>query len=84
MLLTEGEEAMKNIGTQRVETERLILRKITINDAEDMFNNWASDSEVTKYLTWKPHKTIEDTKEVIEFWLNDIDDRDVYRCGQSQ
>ena len=70
---------MKNIGTQRIETERLILRKIAASDAEDMFNNWASDSEVTKYVTWRPHKTIEDTKGVIDFWLIDIDDADVYR-----
>ena len=70
---------MKNIGTQRIETERLILRKITASDAEDMFNNWASDSQVTKYVTWKSHKTIEDTKAVIDFWLIDIDDADVYR-----
>ncbi len=32
------------------------------SDSEDMFNNWASDSQITKYLTWKPHKTVEYTR----------------------
>lgn len=30
---------MKNIGTKVLETERLILRKVTLNDAQDMYNN---------------------------------------------
>ena len=37
-------------GTERLETKRLILRKLSIDDAENMFKNWASDDEVTKYL----------------------------------
>ncbi|MFU0799653.1 MAG: GNAT family N-acetyltransferase [Xylanivirga thermophila] len=60
---------MNSIGTQNIETKRLILRKIAISDAEDMFNNWASDNEVTKYVTWRAHKSIEDTRKIINFWL---------------
>ena len=43
---------MKHIGTKTYETERLILRPFTEDDAEAVFHNWASDDEVTKYLTW--------------------------------
>ena len=32
-----------------IETQRFILRKFTIFDAEAMFKNWASDEDVTKY-----------------------------------
>ena len=32
---------MKLIGTKRIETERLILRKFVIDDVEDMYVNWA-------------------------------------------
>ena len=39
-------------GTQTIHTERLILRKFTIDDAQAMFENWASDEKVTRYLTW--------------------------------
>ena len=42
---------MKHKGTVTLETERLVLRRLTIEDAEIMYRNWASDDEVTKYLT---------------------------------
>lgn len=53
-----------------LETERLILRPFELDDAESMFNNWASDEEVTKYLTWNTHKSIEETKQVLAFWVS--------------
>ena len=43
---------MRHCGTQLLETERLILRRFEIGDAEAMYRNWASDPDVTKYLTW--------------------------------
>ena len=45
----------------RFETKRLILRRIEESDYEDMFE-YSADAEVTKYLTWKPHANIEETK----------------------
>ena len=56
---------MNHLGTKVIETERLILRKFTMNDAENVLKNWASDDEVTKYLAWPTHKSIEDTKAFI-------------------
>ena len=35
-------------------TERLILRKININDLDDIYE-YASDASVSKYLLWNPH-----------------------------
>ena len=43
---------IKNIGTLKIETNRLILRRFELRDAEDMFHNWANDDDVTKYMTW--------------------------------
>ncbi len=57
---------MNNLGTKRLITERLILRQITNNDANDMFTNWTSDSEVTKFLVWKEHDNINVTHDYIE------------------
>ncbi|MBZ9689707.1 GNAT family N-acetyltransferase [Clostridium estertheticum] len=57
-------------GTQIINTDRLLLRKYEACDAPDMFKNWANDSEVTKFLSWKPHNNVEDTKEIIEQWVN--------------
>lgn len=51
-----------NKGTVTLETERLILRKIKLSDYNDIFNCWTSDYNVSKYVTWNPHKTKEETK----------------------
>ncbi|WP_373782338.1 GNAT family N-acetyltransferase, partial [Jeotgalibaca porci] len=52
-----------------LETERLILRKIAIDDAEDLFA-YTSDEAVAKYVTWNAHQTIQDTKDFIQFVLS--------------
>lgn len=53
-----------------ITTNRLILRSFTLEDAKDIFE-YASEPEVTKYLTWKVHKNIEETIDVIKtFYLN--------------
>ena len=49
---------MKRCGTQRLETDRLVLRRFERADADAMYRNWASDPEVTKYLTWPAHENI--------------------------
>jgi ribosomal-protein-alanine N-acetyltransferase len=60
---------MKHCGTQRIITERLVLRRFSINDAEAMYQNWAFDSEVTKYLTWPAHASTEVSRAVLEEWV---------------
>lgn len=41
---------MNHLGTVRIETERLILRKFVVSDAQDMFTNISSDPKVNKLL----------------------------------
>lgn len=53
-------------GTTKLETERLILRRFKITDADDMFENYASNDNVTKYMTWETHKDIDATKEYLQ------------------
>lgn len=50
---------MQHLGTRRLETKRLILRRIELTDASDMYHNWASDDEVTRYLIWPSHSSEE-------------------------
>lgn len=70
---------MKNCGTQRIETDRLILRRYKIEDADAMYKNWASDSEVTKFLTWQPHSSVEVSRGIIENWLKEYSDEKYYQ-----
>lgn len=60
-----------NLGTEKLETERLILRKFKIEDAEGMYKNWATDKECNKYLSWDLHKNIDETKKVIQSWIDE-------------
>ena len=52
-------------GTVPIITKRLKLRRYELDDAYDMFKNWAADNEVTKFLSWKPHDNIDVTKEFV-------------------
>lgn len=70
---------MKNSGTQRIETDRLILRRYVIEDADAMYKNWASDSEVTKFLTWQPHSSVDVSRSIIENWLKEYSDKKYYQ-----
>lgn len=70
---------MKNCGTQRIETDRLILRRYKIEDADAMYKNWASDSEVTKFLTWQPHSSVDVSRSIIEDWLKKYSDEKYYQ-----
>lgn len=70
---------MKHCGTQRIETDRLILRRYVIEDADAMYKNWASDSEVTKFLTWQPHSSVDVSRSIIENWLKEYSDEKYYQ-----
>lgn len=65
-------------GTQTIETSRLILRRAILNDAEPMFRNWASDPEVTKYLTWPPHENVELTQKLLSGWIAEYEKDEYY------
>jgi len=56
-------------------TERLLLRKIKITDAPDMYE-YSKDPDVTKYLLWDPHPNIEHTRNYVDY----LQDR--YRDGK--
>lgn len=56
----------------QLETERLILRKIDLDDAEELYL-YASDEEVTKSVTWETHSSLSDTVEFINSFLPQYD-----------
>ena len=64
-----------------IETKRLILRKLQKGDAFEIFNNWANDDEVTKYVTWNTHKDISVTEQILDYWLKEYDNPKTIRYG---
>jgi [ribosomal protein S5]-alanine N-acetyltransferase len=50
-----------------IQTPRVLLRRLTLDDAKDIFETWAQDPEVTRYLTWHPHRSLEDTRSFLAY-----------------
>lgn len=69
---------MKHCGTQKLETARLLLRRYVIDDSEAMYKNWASDKEVTKFLTWPAHQSQEVSRKVIDDWVKQYANENYY------
>jgi ribosomal-protein-alanine N-acetyltransferase len=69
---------MKHLGTRTLETDRLTLRRFTLDDAEYMYKNWANDNEVTKFLTWETHKTINTSKDILNEWISNYEKENFY------
>ena len=70
---------VKDLGTKRLETERLILRRFTLEDAEKMYENWAGYPEVTKFLTWPTHESAEISRQILKEWVAAYDNPEVYQ-----
>src|SRR5688500_8248076 len=51
---------------ETITTPRLLLRRPRPQDAEALFARYAADPEVTRYLTWVPHKDLRDTRAYLE------------------
>ena len=62
-----------------METERLILRRFTVEDTDAMYRNWAYNKEVTKFLMWSAHEDISVSEKVLEEWTNNYSKSDFYQ-----
>ena len=61
---------------KELQTQRLFLRKLRREDTQRIFDCWASDPAVTKYLTWQVHESPAVTARLMDFWLADYDKPD--------
>lgn len=61
---------------ERIETERLLLRKPRLEDAPSLFAAYMQDPEVTRYTTWRPHQQVQQAEDFIRNgiadWENEI------------
>jgi ribosomal-protein-alanine N-acetyltransferase len=53
-------------GWERIETEKLVLRKPEPADAGPVFSRYSSDLEVTRFLGWPRHRSIDDIRAFLE------------------
>ncbi len=78
MFCFKNETSLKHIGTQDIVTDRFFLRKFQMEDLNDIYNNWTSDSEAAKYNAWKVHSSINVTKEYLNEWIKQYEKKDYY------
>lgn len=52
---------------ETINTERLLLRKPAGDDADEIFERYASDPQVTRYLAWPTHNSVDDTRAFLEW-----------------
>lgn len=64
-----------------METERLILRPLRVTDALEIYRNWASDPEVSKYMIWSTHQNVEVTRAWLSYVEENIDEAGIYDWG---
>lgn len=70
---------MNHLGTKTLETPRLILRQFCADDAQAMYDNWCSDPEVTKYLTWPTYTSVDTAHEILAIWTKEYEKKDFYQ-----
>jgi len=61
---------MKNIFDKEFKSEKLLFRKLTLLDVDDIYE-YTSDDKCAKHLSWDPHKN---KKQPIEFINNTLSD----------
>jgi len=70
---------MKHLGTLRIETTRLILRKFVKEDIRPAFRNWTGDDKVTEFLRWPTHRNVGITEMVLSDWISNYENADFYQ-----
>ena len=65
-------------GTKEIHTARLLLRKYRLSDAKGMFENYASDERVTKYMPWRAYDKVSNVSLFLESAIRDYEKISTY------
>jgi [ribosomal protein S5]-alanine N-acetyltransferase len=55
---------------EKIETPRLMLQRLRYEDAEEIFYTYACKPEATRYLSWKTHRSVEDTRAFLRYAMD--------------
>ena len=70
---------MNLIGTKKLETERLILRRLKAKDSKEAFDNWCSNPNVARFTLWDAHKDVSVTERLYSMWEKEYEFNDTFR-----
>ncbi len=65
-------------GSVTLTGKRVVLRRFKEGDGKAMYENWASDKEVTKYLTWDVHGDMQTSEYVVGLWVKEYANPSIY------
>ena len=71
--------SLNHIGTQTIETKRLILRKFEVGDTTSVLKNWISDPIVQENYGEKECNTILEAQQLLKKWIAMYNNNDFYR-----
>ena len=72
-----GSRSLRSVYRE-LSTERLILRPPRAEDAPAVFEAFASDPEVTRFLRWRPHRSLADSHRAMGARLKGLETGDEY------
>lgn len=70
---------LTHIGTQTIETQRLILRQFTYQDDNAMLKHWVSDEKIQSLYSEPAYVTKEAVKELLDKYIGSYEKKDYYR-----
>lgn len=70
---------LTHIGTQTIETERLILRRFSLSDADSMLENWIADEKIQSMYSEPVYTTKEAVEELLNNYIGSYKKEDYYR-----
>ena len=63
---------MNHEGSVTLETERLVLRPFTPDDADAVYRNWAGDREATRFMPYERASSVEEARNLISRWSDRV------------
>ncbi len=70
---------MTNVGTQMIETERLILRRFEYVDCEAMLKNWIADEKIQSMYSEPVYTTQKEVNGLLDRYISSYAREDYYR-----
>ena len=70
---------LTHIGTDTIETERLILRRFEYSDADAMLKNWVADKKIQSLYSEPVYSTREAVNELLDKYIGSYEKNDYYR-----
>lgn len=70
---------LTHVGTNRIETKRLILRRFKYTDDITMLKNWIADEKIQSMYSEPVYSTKEEVKDLLDKYIGSYEKNDYYR-----